>query len=112
MLQDFLKTSYENLVIVGSYVLDECSGDQDVMVNEINAAAADILLSVMDSPQEDTFLLGAKAKIRARLWYSLGDSYQNAEGKMSFMLWFRQLLHKGRFKSVIHHYEENNGKDS
>ena len=110
-LQHFIKTSYENMAVVGSYVLAECGGDYDMAVNEINAADADILISVLDCPQEDLFLQAAKDKIRARVWYSLGNSYRRKEQKMSFTLWFRHLIHKGRFKNKIHRYDESNGEE-
>ncbi len=106
---EFLKTKYEKLSVVGSYFKEVCGDDHDTMINEINAAAPDIILSVLPSPQEDAILLSEKAKISARVWYSLGPDYQNTEKKQSFIVWFRQLIHKGRFKNVIHSYEERNG---
>lgn len=105
----FLKTKYENMVIVGTYLLDTCSKDYDTMINEINAAAADVVLSVLTSPQEDSLLLREKAKISAKVWYSLGVDYQNTKKKPSFFVRFQQLIHKGRFKNMIHSYEDRNG---
>lgn len=105
---EFLKTKYEKIAVVGNYLLDACMGDPDVMINEMNAAAPDIILSVLSSPQEDTLLLQEKEKIRARVWYSLGMDYKNTEMKPSFMLRFQQLIHKGRFKNAVHHYEDRN----
>lgn len=106
ILKEFLQKTYEKQLIVGGYALDACSSDSDMMVNEINAAAPDVVLSVISSPQEDDFLLQEKVKISARVWYSLGEGYRNMGGKLSFMLWFRQLIHRGRFRNVIHDYEE------
>ncbi len=104
---EFLKIWYENITVAGYYLLDACSEVYDLMVNEINAAAPDIVLSVLASPFEDELLLQEKSRMRARVWYSLGKGYQNTEKKASFTVWFRQLVHKGRFKNVIHNYEEN-----
>lgn len=103
---EFLKTEYENMRIVGNYVLDTCGNEYDMMINEINAAASDIILSVLDSPQEDAFLMQEKAKISARVWYSLGNDLKQTQKKTSFLCWFQQLIHKGRFKNVIHNYED------
>lgn len=103
---EFLETRYENRVVVGSYVLDDCSNGYDMMVNEINAAAPDIVLSVLASPREDQLLLQEKARISARVWYSLGAGYRDTEKKPSFAVWFRQLVHKGRFKNKVHNYED------
>lgn len=106
---DFLKSKYENMVIVGTYLLDTCVKDHDTMINEINAAAPDVILSVLTSPQEDMLLLREKAKISAKVWYSLGAGYQITKKKPSFFLRFQQLIHKGRFKNIIHSYEDRHG---
>lgn len=103
---EFLKIEYENMRIVGNYVLDMCGNEYDMMINEINAAAPDIILSVLDSPQEDAFLMREKAKISARVWYSLGNDLKKTQKKSSFLCWFQKLIHKGRFKNVIHNYED------
>ncbi len=118
--REFISAEYENMKIVGEYVLDVCEGDHDIIVNEINAAAPDVVLSVLPSPQEDAFLLQEKEnnenlnstllqekeKIRARVWYSLTTEYRNMKKKPSFIFWFQQLIHKGRFKNAVHHYED------
>lgn len=105
-LQEYLCSTYENMQLVGNYVLDTCDGEYDIMVNEINAALPDVIVSVMESPQEDRILQEVKAKIDARVWYSLGSRYIDPEGKLSFIMWFQQLIHKGRFKNVVHHYDD------
>ncbi len=102
----YLKIKYENMRIVGNYVLDACGKEYDMMINEINAAAPDIILSALSSPQEDAFLMQEKAKISARVWYSVGTDFRVAQKKPSFFCRFQQLIHKGRFKNVIHNYED------
>lgn len=104
--REFISAEYENMKIVGEYVLDVCEGDHDIIVNEINAAAPDVVLSILPSPEEDAFLLQEKEKIRARVWYSLTTEYRNMKKKPSFIFWFQQLIHKGRFKNAVHHYED------
>lgn len=104
--REFLNTEYENMMIAGNYLLDGCGGDYDMMVNEINAASPDVVLSVLPSPQEDMFLLGEKDKIRARVWYSLSTDYKNVKKRPSFLFRFQQLIHRERFKNAVHHYED------
>lgn len=108
LLQEYLKMTYEKMQIVGSYVLEDCGGEYDTMINEMNAAAPDVLLSALQSPKEEAFLLEAKAKIDASVWYSLGEDYYDTKEKLSFTMRFRQFVHRGKFKNVIHHYEDGN----
>lgn len=108
-LSDFIKTAYETMRIVGSYVLEECGSEYDTVMNEINAAAPDAVLSVLGSPKEDEFLLRAKARLSAKLWYSLGGTYCcGQQGKPPFMLWLRQLIDRRQLKKAIQQYEERN----
>ena len=79
-LKDFLETSYERLQIVGTYVLMECTGDNDNIVNSINAEAPDIILSVIPSPVQEEFLMANRNKFGAKLWYGLGDNYRIKQG--------------------------------
>lgn len=107
-LMEFLKKKYENMILVGTCFLEACSRDYDMMINEINAAAPDIILSVLTSPQEDALLMEEKSKIRARIWYSMSGYEKTGTKKQSFLCWFQQLIHKGRFKNAVHNYEERN----
>lgn len=109
LLREYLDTMvsvHEKLQIVGYYRMEDCDGEYDVMINEINAATPDVLLSVLDSPREDEFLLKSKAKIGAKVWYSLGTQYSGAKEGALFLPRFKQFLHKERFKNIVRCYEQ------
>lgn len=105
-LQQFLNSAYETLQVVGRYVTESCGGEYDILVNEMNAALPDIIISVLDSPVEDELLQEERAKIDARVWYSLGSSYLGTQGKLSFRMRFARLIHREKFKNAVHHYED------
>ena len=63
---------YPKCEIVGMEALDECSGATDAVVNEINALAPDVILSIIPSPQQEHFLMENREKMSAELWYGLG----------------------------------------
>ena len=48
---------YPKCDIVGMEALDECSGVTDAVINEINALAPDVVLSIIPSPQQEHFLM-------------------------------------------------------
>lgn len=108
ILQEYLKQTYEKIQIVGSYILDNGKKDFDKMINEINAIVPDVILSVLDFLQEEEFLPDAREKIDAKVWYSLGDQYQEPERKQSFLVKLQRLFYRGRFKNIIHNYREYN----
>lgn len=105
-LQRFLNSTYETMQIVGSYMAESCGGEYDTLVNEMNAALPDIIISALDSPIEDELLQEERAKIDARVWYSIGPAYLGTQGKLSFRMRFARLVHREKFKSAVHHYED------
>lgn len=105
-LQQFIKSTYETLQIVGNYATEHCGGEYDSLVNEMNAAQPDMILSVVESPVEDEILQEERTKIDARVWYSLGASYRGMQERLSFRMRFLRLVHKERFKNAVHNYED------
>lgn len=73
LLKGFLTRDYGKLLILGEYALAWAFGDQDKAVNEINAAAPDVILSAVDPPEQEMFLLGRSHMMMTRLWYGIGD---------------------------------------
>ena len=49
-IKEILGERYEKLHIVGQYSIEEYPDDLDRMINEINSAAPDVILSVMPTP--------------------------------------------------------------
>ncbi len=91
-LQRFIKSAYETLQIVGSYVTERCGTEYDTLVNEMNAAQPDVILSAVESQLEDEILEEERDKIAARVWYSLGAASCARREKPSFRMWFLRML--------------------
>ena len=68
-----LDETVPDLKRIGEYVLEEQVGDEDIIVNEINGAAPDVVLSVIDSPASEHFFATQSRKLGIRLWYEIGD---------------------------------------
>ena len=76
------------------------------MVNEINSAAPDVIISVMPTPQQEEFLVVNRSRLMAKLWYGLGENYGLLTEKKGFGWRMKRLIHLGRFKMHVSHYEE------
>ncbi len=132
-LSQFLHAAYETMQIVGTYVLPghmqpgslkgigswgqmKLSGTKrleldmveacDLIVNALNMAAPDIVISVLQPPFEELFLQRSRAKISAKAWYSPGLEFYGTHRKLSLPGRLRQMFTKGRFKSIVHQYED------
>ncbi len=67
-LQGFLRENYSRIQVVGSYALADCLGDYDTVINEINIAEPDVLISVVSTPEQEYFLKANKEKLNVKIW--------------------------------------------
>ena len=105
-IREILRERYEKLHIVGQYSIEDYPDDLDRMINEINSAAPDVIISVMPTPQQEEFLVANRSKLLAKLWYGLGENYGLLMEKKGFGWRMKRLIHFGRFKMHVNHYEE------
>ncbi len=106
-IKEILAQRYEKLKIVGQYSIEEYPDDLDRMINEINSAAPDIILSVMPTPQQEEFLVKNRSKLLAKLWYGLGENYGLLMEKKGFGWRMKRLIHFGRFKMHVNQYDDH-----
>ena len=106
-IKEILAQRYEKLQIVGQYSIEEYPDDLDRMINEINSAAPDIILSVMPTPQQEEFLMKNRSKLLAKLWYGLGETYGLLMEKKGFGWRMKRLIHFGRFKMHVNQYDDH-----
>ena len=105
-IKEILGERYEKLHIVGQYSIEEYPEDLDRMINEINSAAPDVILSVMPTPGQEEFLMKNRSKLLAKLWYGLGENYSLLLEKKGFGWKMKRLIHLGRFKMHVNQYDE------
>ena len=103
-IKEKLIEQYPQLSIVGEYALENCIGDQAAVINEMNAATPDLVLSALPSPTQEHFFWEHKDKINARIWYGVGDV--EIDGRTGVKKMVTSLLHRGRLKSSIEKYEK------
>ena len=104
---DFFRENYEKLKICGSYALEECTGDLDHVINEINIAEPDVIFSILPTPQQEYFLKDNVGKFNAKIWYGLGQDYAR-KGRVSKAAQFaRKLIHKGMLHSMLSKYNKD-----
>ena len=91
----------------GSCAMETCGGDTEAIVNEINGVTPDVVISALDTPREEEFVLSHKDKIGAGIWYGVGSfSYQKGRARVGRTL--RKLLLKGRLHHSVSRYQNEN----
>lgn len=106
VLQGFLEGHYERMQIIGSYAMEECVGDYDGVVNEINIVSPDIVFSILPTPEQEYFLMENKSKMNAKIWYGLGADYAKSRGISSIASFFKKIIQKGMLRSMLSKYDQ------
>lgn len=107
-MQSFFKAIDSNFEVCGVYALEECVGDMDSIVNEMNGDTPDMVISAMDSPTEEKFLASYKDKIGASVWYGIGTCYSRKEGVAHVGEKIRSLALRTKLHRSMSKYQERN----
>jgi N-acetylglucosaminyldiphosphoundecaprenol N-acetyl-beta-D-mannosaminyltransferase len=98
-----IKELYPRCEIAGMEALEECEGLTDAVVNEVNALAPDVILSILRSPQQEHFLVENREKLSASLWYGVGAMpLHKPKGRFATAL--RDLIRTRKLEKQLHHY--------
>ncbi len=105
-LGEFLEENYGGIQMAGGYALADCTGDYDTVINEINIAEPDVILSVIAAPKQEYFLQDNREKLNAKIWYGLGEAYTDKKGVSEMAGFARKLIQKGVMRSMISRYNK------
>ncbi|MCI9176229.1 MAG: WecB/TagA/CpsF family glycosyltransferase [Lachnospiraceae bacterium] len=104
-LEEFLAENYSGIQIAGRFGLADCTGDYDMVINEINIAEPDVIMSVLASPRQEYFLQDNREKLNAKIWYGLGEVYSDKKVVSEVAGFARKLIQKGVMHSMISRYK-------
>jgi len=99
LLKDFPK-----LVFVGEYAVENCVGNLEAVINDMNITAPDVIVSVLASPLQEHFLMEHKDKMNANIWYGVGEiGLSGHRRSLRNLLWSK--MHMKRLKNNINKYK-------
>lgn len=104
--QKFLIKEYGSLSIVGSYAMEECVSDVDTVINEMNAAVPDVILSILPVPEQEKLLMAHKDKLNANIWYSIGEEYAKTLQAGGVKCGLMYMIHNKHLRWKNNKYEE------
>lgn len=104
-MQEFFKGINAKFNVAGSYAMEACAGDTDAIVNEINGATPDMIISALESPVEEEFVLTHREKMGAGVWYGIGTGYNKKRGHMQVGTVLRKLALRGRLHRSMSEYQ-------
>lgn len=106
-----IKEAFPKLVLAGEYALENCVGNLEAVINEMNATTPDIIVSVLPTPLQEHFFAEHKDKMSATIWYGMGEFgiHGRKHGIGSFI---RNRMHFGRLKNSMNKYQDALGEES
>ncbi|MBQ1802365.1 WecB/TagA/CpsF family glycosyltransferase [Lachnobacterium bovis] len=69
-----LEQEFPEIIIANTSALDDCVGAYESVINDINAAGADVVFSIIPSPEQEMFLKEYQGLINAGMWYGIGEN--------------------------------------
>lgn len=106
----FIEEEYPKCEVVGAVALAHVTDELEAVVNEINAADPDVIISVVPSPVREHFLAEHVDMLSTGIWYGLDPAkFSMNHHKITGM--FRQHFMKRKLTAHISDYEEMNGSE-
>lgn len=100
---EYLQREFRECQISGIFAMEECVGASEAAANEINAAAVDVVICVIRSPERAYFLLDNKDKISAALWYGV-DRERLLPKRGHLLRWMGRRIRRKKLTEYISSY--------
>lgn len=110
LFEAYMKKYYHNLRVAGNYVVENCWGDEDKIVNEINMLTPDVVLSVLGNPLQEQFINTHKHKLNAKIWLGIGKSIKGVHEHQGRRGWLNKLIVKKAFQKKVSAYNNDKGE--
>ena len=72
-LEIYMQEDYSNIQVVDKATLEENGASDDMLLNLLNAAEAECILSALPSPTEEQFIYRNKSLVNAKVWLGFGN---------------------------------------
>lgn len=103
---NYLDRYYSGIEISGAEIVEDKPGVSDMIVNKINGAEAECILSVLPSPLQENFIGENKPVLDARIWLGLGESIKNSRRKSNRKAKLQNFFVKFLLKSEMKKQEK------
>lgn len=101
LLQEKLRPYAKGFLPAGQAVLPQDGGRKDSVINEINGAEPDCIISVLPYPEQERFITEAKALLNARVWIGCSLTLLQEENKEKPSGKLRKFFLKRAFRHLV-----------
>lgn len=72
-LEMYMQEDYSNIQVVDKATMEDNGASDDMLLNLVNGAEAECILSALSSPMEEQFIFRNKSLVNARVWLGFGN---------------------------------------
>lgn len=109
-LVELIRDTASAIQILGSYSMDKATGDDDQVVNEINAAFVDVVFSSVHSPRQEQFICKHRDKMNASLFLSMREEFASPQENSKLSLRMKQFVKQLIFRLKAANYARKMNK--
>lgn len=92
-LTKYIEMNYTGIKIVETATMEEHGKSDDMIINRVNGAEAECIISVLPTPLQEQFIIRNRSLLNARLWFGLGNELREnkkGSGKSRLKAFFKR----------------------
>jgi N-acetylglucosaminyldiphosphoundecaprenol N-acetyl-beta-D-mannosaminyltransferase len=109
--KEFILQKFPRMIIADVEILEQCTGELDNVINEINAKTQDVVISLLPSPMQEQFFLDYRDKLSAGLWYGIGRLAPGRR-KLRILSFFRNRKRLRELTAYVKKYQKQKATEN
>lgn len=106
-LEIYMEEDYSNIQVVDRATLQENAASDDMLLNLVNGAEAECILSALPSPIEEQFIYRNKSLVNAKVWLGFGNLLDELKKEKNAFQKFKEFILRQLLKKEMAKKGEN-----
>lgn len=106
-LEMYMKEDYSNIQVVDKATMQENAASDDMLLNLVNGAEAECILSALPSPVEEKFIYRNKSLVNAKVWLGFGNLLDELKKEKNAFQKFKEFILRQLLKKEMAKKGEN-----
>ncbi len=106
-LEMYMREDYSNIQVVDKATMQENAASDDMLLNLVNGAEAECILSALLSPIEEQFICRNKSLVNAKVWLGFGNLLDELKKEKNAFQKFKEFILRQLLKKEMAKKGEN-----
>ncbi|MEF9840599.1 MAG: WecB/TagA/CpsF family glycosyltransferase [Lachnospiraceae bacterium] len=103
---DYIERNYQGILLMDRLAFPGGIEYDDMILNRINGIEVECVISILDSPLQESFIQRNKALLNTKMWLGLGKNYKLPSGKSKTNDRIKEFMTKRIFKHQIEKHKK------